>query len=79
MKKTISKKVYDTERSTLIRRRPYSHFGDPEGYEESLYQTSDGFYFLHVRGGESSKYPREDIKRMSQRSAEEWLANETDH
>ena len=65
MQKIICKKVYDTEKSTLIHKRTFGAFGDADGYEESLYQTADGYYFLYVNGGEKSKYPHEDIKRIS--------------
>ena len=48
MKKTICKKDYDTETATLIRKYTYGNFGDPAGYEESLYQTEGGLSFLYV-------------------------------
>ena len=48
-------------------------FGEPEGYEEVLYQTEEGKYFLYVNGGTSSKYPKEDLKRLSKEKAENWL------
>ena len=72
MKKMIAKKLYDTDLSTELKRRTYGEFGDPEGYEEVLYVTEEGTYFLYVKGGENSKYPKEDIKRMSKTTAEEW-------
>ena len=40
-------------------------FGDPAGYEESLYQTPGGLYFLYFRGGPQSPYAQEDIKCLS--------------
>lgn len=73
MKKIIGKKEYDTKTATLIRKFTYSYFGDPEGYEESLYQTPDGFFFIHVRGGEDSIYSDENIIRLSKSKAEQWL------
>ncbi|MBR3553353.1 MAG: hypothetical protein IKN72_08195 [Clostridia bacterium] len=75
MKKIISKREYDTEVSTLIEKRTNGEFGDPAGYEESLYQTPKGYYFLYVNGGEASVYPKEDIKCVSAAKAEAWLAN----
>ena len=74
MKRIICKKEYDTEKSSLIRKYTVGNFGDESGYEESLYTTEDGSYFLYVNGGEESKYPSENIKRMSVKSAETWLA-----
>ena len=76
MKKIICKKEYDTEHATEIKRKSYGAYGDPKGYEEILYVTEDGSYFLYLRGGEKSKYPKEDIKRMSEKSSEEWRRQE---
>ena len=65
MKKVICKVEYDTESATLIEKRTFGYFGDPAGYEESLYQTPTGKYFLYVNGGEASPYTKEDIKSLS--------------
>ncbi len=73
MKKIICKKEYDTDTATLIKRFTYGYFGDPTGYEETLYQTPDGFYFVYVRGGEGSPYPKEDILRLGKARVDEWL------
>jgi len=72
MRKIICKKEYDTSRATELKKRTFGNFGDPEGYEETLFVTEGGNYFLYVRGGEKSKYPKEDIKRMSEKNAKEW-------
>ena len=76
MKKVICKVEYDTEASELIAKRTSGEFGDADGYEESLYKTEGGKYFLYTFGGAESKYPAEAIKRMSAASAEAWLAEE---
>jgi len=76
MKKTICKKEYDTESATLIKQRAYGSFGDPKGYEEVLYRDNGGSYFFYVNGGAESKYKKEDIKRASAKTAEEWLKAE---
>ena len=75
MKKIICKKEYDTETATLVKKVTYGYFGDPAGYEECLFVTEGGNYFLYVSGGAESKYPTEDIKRMSKKVADEWIAN----
>ena len=75
MKKIICKVEYDTEASTFIAKRTVGAYGDPAGYEETLYKTANGKYFIYVNGGAESKYPTEDIKRLSAAKAEEWLAN----
>ena len=76
MKKIICKVEYDTEASELIAKRTVGAFGDPAGYEESLYKTEGGKFFLYVNGGEESKYAAENIKRMSADKAKEWLADQ---
>lgn len=74
MKKIICKVEYDTEASQLVSKRTSGQFGDPAGYEESLYKTAGGKYFLYTVGGAESKYAKEGIKRMSAATAEGWLA-----
>ena len=73
MKKIICKKEYDTETATLVKKFTSGALGDPAGYEEALYKTEAGLYFLYVNGGEESVYPKEDIKRMSKANAEKYL------
>lgn len=75
MKKIICKKEYDTETATLIKAYSCGELGDPKGYEEDLYQTPDGLYFLHVGGGAESIYPEEDIKRLGKAKKDEWIKN----
>lgn len=74
MKKVICKVEYDTENAELIEKRTFGFFGDPAGYEETLYKTEAGKYFLYVNGGAESVYTEENIKRLSAAKAEEWLA-----
>jgi hypothetical protein len=75
MQKIICKKVYDTQTSTLVKKVTWGEYGNPAGYEESLYQTETGNYFLYTNGGAESKYTKEDITRMSADKAKAWLAN----
>ena len=75
MKRIICGTEYDTERSSQVRKYTVGAFGDPEGYEESLYVTEGGKYFLYTNGGEDSPYPTEGIKRMSKSVAEKWLSD----
>ena len=74
MKKIICKVEYDTETSELLGKNVSGSFGDEAGFEESLYKTEGGKYFLYVNGGEESVHAKEDIKRMSAAKAEEWKA-----
>ena len=73
MKKIICKKEYDTENATLIKAYSCGELGDPAGYEEILFKTEGGKFFLYTNGGEASPYAKEDIKRMSAEKAQEWL------
>ena len=73
MKKIICKKEYDTETATFIKRYDCGTYGDPAGYEECLFQTPGGLYFLYVRGGEASPYPAEDIIRIAKTKVNEWI------
>ncbi len=75
MKKIICKREYDTENATLIKKYVSGCYGDPAGYEETLYQTPTGLYFLYVCGGETSPYPAEDILRLAKAKVNDWLEN----
>ena len=72
MKKVICKVEYDTDNAQIVEKRTFGNFGDADGYEETLYKTADGKFFLYVNGGKESPYKKEDIKRMSAKKAEEW-------
>lgn len=70
MKKTICEKVYDTEKSAVVKKLTFGKFGDPDGYEKTLYyQTDIEKYFVYTNGGENSPYPGENIKRISEEKA----------
>ncbi len=72
MKKIICKREYDTDNATEVMKYTYSYFGDPAGFEEILYMTPGGLYFLYVRGGADSPYPEEDILRLAKAKVEAW-------
>lgn len=74
MKKIVCKREYDTETATLVKKFTVGELGDAKGYEETLYQTEGGLYFLYVNGGEESPYKVENIKSVSKAKAQEWLA-----
>ena len=75
MKKIICKVEYDTENATLVEKRTFGAYGDPAGYEEILFMTPNGKFFLYVNGGADSPYTTENIKRLSADKAEEWKNN----
>ena len=72
MKKVICKVEYDTDTAEMIMKKTYGNFGDPWGYEESLYRTQDGKYFLYCYGGLNTPYPKELIRRMAADKVEAW-------
>ena len=73
MKKIICKKEYDTETAEMVKKVTFGVFGDTNGYEETLYITADGYYFLYVNGGVDSIHPEEKITRMSKETAAKFL------
>ena len=73
MQKIICKKLYDTDAAELVKKVCHGAFGDPAGYEESLYRMPDGGYFIYSNGGAESPAKKEDIKRLSAAKAEEFL------
>ena len=74
MIKKIGKVTYDTETATLIVKKTVGSFGDPAGYEETLYQTPNGLYFVYTNGGEQSPYTTEGIKRLKAEDAQLFIA-----
>ena len=73
MRKIICGREYDTETATLIKKFISGVYGQADGYEESLYQTPDGLYFLFVNGGDASIYPKADILRIAKTKVNTWL------
>ena len=73
MRKIICKKVYDTETASLLKQVTYGSFGASDGWEERLYQTEEGNFFLYVNGGADSKHPKESITRMGVEKKNAWL------
>ena len=73
MRKIICNKVYDTTTATVIKKVTEGVYGDPCGYEETLYQTPEGNYFLYTNGGCEAKYTGESITMKYKASAQKWL------
>ncbi len=74
MKKVICKVTYDTDAAEVVAKYTSGEFGEATGFEETLYKTADGKFFLYVNGGADSQYPTENITRMSAAKADEWRA-----
>ncbi len=74
MKKIICKVEYDTETAELVAKFTAGAMGDTAGYEESLYKTVDGKFFIYANGGVDSIHPEESIKRIAPAKVDEWKA-----
>ena len=72
MKKSINRKVYNTETAEQVNQKTFGSFGDPAGYEEILYKTRKGDYFIYGVGGPDSKYPEADIVAVTKEEAEQF-------
>ena len=73
MRKEIDGVVYDTLNSTVDKKFTYGAPGDPNGYEETLYITKEGRYFIYTYGGKNSKYASEDIVPIEREKVKTWM------
>lgn len=73
MKKMIGKREYDTDTATVVKKKTFGNFGDPAGYEEILFHTPDGLYFVYGNGGEKSPHPNENIQRLAKSKVNAWV------
>lgn len=73
MVKKTKTKVYDTETAKVVKKVTVGFYGDPAGYETTLYETPEGDFFLYTNGGEASPYAKEDIKTLTKANAKKWL------
>ena len=84
MKKVIDGKTYNTETAESIHKTGNGLYpGDFMGYEETLYKTKKGGFFLYGIGNANSRYaarvdnhtycPGSDIRVISTEQATEWL------
>lgn len=79
MVKTVKTKTktttYDTTKATVVKKVTSGYWGDPAGYEMTMYVTEKGEYFLYTFGGEASAYKKEAITSYTKAKAEAWLKN----
>ena len=73
LKKIINKTTYNTDTSIKLGALNVGEYGDPTGYEERLFETKKGEYFLYGNGGAESKYTEETIALLSEKEVKEWL------
>lgn len=73
MKKIINDVEYDTHKACIDKKFTFGAPGDPEGFEETLYLTDDGRYFIYTNGGKKSKYVKEDIFPIERERVKDWI------
>ncbi len=73
MVKKTKTKTYDTATATVIKKVTCGNYGDPAGYEMTLFETADGDYFLYTYGGAESPYAKENIVSLTKAKAQKWL------
>ena len=82
MKKVIDGKIYNTETAESIGYHSEGGYGDFRAFEETLYRTKKGRFFLAGNGGPMTKYAKKessntwtgssDIFVLSEEDAREW-------
>ena len=75
MIKTTKTKTFDTETATVVKKVTYSYYGDPAGYETTMFVSPEGDYFLYTFGGCESAYAQEKITYFAKKKALAWLEN----
>ncbi len=79
MVKTVKGKtkttVYNTMTASIVKKVTSGEWGDPAGFETTLYVTEAGDYFLYTYGGAESPYAKETITAYTKAKAEAWLKN----
>lgn len=73
MRKEINNVLYDTATSTIDKKFTFGKPGDSDGYEETLYITCEGNYFIYTNGGSLSKYPMENIVPIERENVKSWM------
>jgi len=58
MKQIVKGKKYDTETAEMISTDSYSNYGDLNYWNEEIYRTRKGNWFLAGEGGAMSRYSR---------------------
>ena len=72
MRKVINRKVYDTDKSTQLGYKYMGKFGQPDGYEEQLFVTKSGCYFIYGVGGSESLYGDPGINPLTDKQLKDW-------
>jgi hypothetical protein len=72
MVRIINKKTYDTDKDEHLGFKYVGVFGHLNGFEEQLFITKSGQYYLFGAGGPESPYPVATIKLLTEKEAELW-------
>jgi hypothetical protein len=82
MRRIIDGKAFDTETAELLGEASWGNRGDSGRWEESLYRTRKGRYFLHGKGGPATRWAvghpggsysgGSDIRALGEDEAQEW-------
>lgn len=75
MVKTIKSKTYDTSNAEVVKKITHGAYGDPKGFETTLFMTKEGDYFLYTYGGKESVYAKESITAFTKQRAEAFISN----
>lgn len=62
----------DTSVAKRVDSRSFGNYGDPAGYEETLYRNRRGYLFVYGVGGPASPYPTETIVSVRDASSGSW-------
>lgn len=73
MIKTVGDCTYDTNNATMDKKFTFGAPGDETGYEETLYITFEGKYFIYTNGGAKSRYTCEDITPIAREQVKDWI------
>lgn len=73
MVKKTKTKVFDTDTATVVKKVTSGAYGDPAGYEATMYQTPEGDFFLYTNGGAESAYKEEKITSFCKAKALAWI------
>lgn len=73
MVKKTKTKTYDTATATVVKKVTYGVYGDPAGYEKTMFVTKEGDYFLYTYGGAASEFKEEKITAFTKANAKKWI------
>ncbi len=83
MKQIINGKLYNTETAEKLGSDSYGYGSDFHHWQEALYRTKGGTYFIAGEGGPLSRYARscgqnetsggEGIRPLTEAEAREWM------